>query len=106
MDAFQDFPDLPNRQINHPWSPNVIEAHRILSDTYNHVTTILHQEDAEPIRLHIHVETIERRIFLILSALEDEDEMRLDQDWVVGCANIFSCIALQLQRAALAFESM
>jgi len=106
MDGLQHFPDFPNRQINHPWSPNVIEAHRILSDTYNHVTTILQHEDAEPIRLLIHVETIKRQIFPILSALEDEDEVQLDQDWVVCCANIFLRIALQLQRAALAFESM
>jgi len=74
--------------------------------TYDHVTTILRHEDAEPIQLHIHVETIERQIFPILSALEDEDEVRLDWDWVVCCANIFSRIALQLQRAALVFESM
>jgi len=47
MDGLQNFPDLPNRQINHPWSPNVIEAHQILSDTYNHVTTILRHENAE-----------------------------------------------------------
>ena len=106
MDGLQHFPDLPDCQINNPWSANVIEAHRILSDTYDHLTTILRHEDAEPMRLHIHVETIERQIFPIISALVDEDEMQLDQDWVVRCANIFSRIGLQLQRAALAFESM
>jgi len=56
--------------------------------------------------LHINIETIERQVFLILSALEDEDKMQFDWDWVIHCANIFSHITLQLQMAALAFESV
>lgn len=93
------FPTLPPNPQG--WSPNVRNAHKILSEGYLHAIRILHQEDGDSVRLNLLCETIARDQLPLLVALEQEG---IDADWLHGCAHALGILTRDLSIAASAAE--
>ncbi|KAG0707407.1 hypothetical protein DFH29DRAFT_27139 [Suillus ampliporus] len=92
------FPALPphHRAQGH-WSQNIRKAHDIVSDTYNHATRVLRQEDHDPLRLQIIAEKIINDSLPVLEALDSEIQ---DASWTDKCAEALATTVVELRQAS------
>ncbi len=78
-----EFPHLPERPDNEPWSANVHAAFDILWQAHRESTEILQVTNADPTRLVIHIDIIVKDIIPLLVSLESSMEQEgLPQEWI------------------------
>lgn len=97
------FPALPLTPEEFNWSPDVLQAHKIIATAYDRASTLLQQEEADPLRLRIHAEQILNKSVPILEALVPEVG---DQGWIETCAHALGQITVDLERSAIVAEGM
>lgn len=91
------FPYLPSRTlIQAPWSANILTAHDTLSDIYRHAYRILNQEDADPLQLTFHIETVSGDAIPLLEALARDPQGREMQDWLSYTAHLLGDLSVLL----------
>lgn len=95
-----NFPVFPRRSnLQPPWSPNLEAGWSILDGAYRRAQTILRQE-ADPIRLKYHVETLVTDMLPILEAMEaDQVQENLPMEWLHSAAQAISLMVIHLQVA-------
>ena len=97
------FPALPLTPEQFNWSPNVLQAHNIITAAYDRASELLRQEEADPLRLRIHLEQVVNKLVPILEALVPEVG---DQTWLEDCANALGQLTVQLERSAIIADGM
>lgn len=97
------FPALPLTPEEFNWSPDVLQVHNIIVAAYDRASTLLRQEEADPLRLRIHSEQVLDKLVPLLEALVPEVG---DQTWLEACASALGEIVVELERSALAADGM
>ena len=97
------FPALPDTPVHFQWSADVLQAHRIILSTYDRASTLLRQEEADPLRLRVHTDQILQNMVPILDALVPEVG---DHIWIEKCAETLGALAVDLERAAAIADGM
>ncbi|KAJ6456832.1 hypothetical protein C8R47DRAFT_1082293 [Mycena vitilis] len=97
------FPALPFTPQEFNWSPDVLRAHTIITTAYERASTLLRQEEGDPLRLRIHSEQVLDKLVPILEALEPEVG---DYGWLEASASALGELTVQLQRSALVAEGI
>ncbi|KAJ7033346.1 hypothetical protein C8F04DRAFT_1184327 [Mycena alexandri] len=97
------FPDLPPTPEEFYWPPDVLQAHRILTRDYARASTLVRQEQADPLRLRVHAEGVVDKLVPILEALVPEVG---DQGWLEACATALGQITIDLERGAAVAEGI
>lgn len=90
------FPPLP-AALARPWSPNVLAAHRLMSESYDQAVALLRLEDDDPLRLNLYADQLLTRTVPILQALEQEIT---EIDWLTESAQAIAVLIRELQKAA------
>jgi hypothetical protein len=93
-DVFPQFPFRAATQV--PLSANFLTAHDILSDIYRHALQILNQEDADPIQLMFHIETLSGDAIPLLAALAQNPQGNEMCDWLSRVAGVLGELSAQL----------
>ena len=76
----QHFPGLPNARRH---DARILEAHGIISSSYNAASSLLQQESTDHLRLRIHAERLSNQTIPLLEALERDLQ---DDAWVTEAA--------------------
>lgn len=97
------FPPLPLTPEEFDWSSDVLRAHGIIATGYERASTLLQQEEADPLRLRIHSEQAVNKLVPILEALVPEVG---DQAWLEAGANALGEIVVALERSAAIADGM
>jgi hypothetical protein len=93
------FPPIPPHGENQPWSPNVFNAHRVVSDIFKHAEA-LRRGDPDPNRIQFHIGTLTNDAIPLLYALEAHaEEEGLDVNWILSCAEAVGGLVGELQKA-------
>ncbi|KAJ7496212.1 hypothetical protein B0H11DRAFT_2385644, partial [Mycena galericulata] len=92
------FPALPRTQDEFNWSPDVLQAHNIITAAYERASVLLRQEEPDPLRLRIHSEQVLNKLIPILEALVPEVG---DQSWLEAGADALGQITVDLERSAV-----
>ncbi|KAM5543959.1 hypothetical protein V8D89_002576 [Ganoderma adspersum] len=87
------FPELPPHPTGDTWSSVIYEAHGVLSTAYHDSAALLHFEDGNPIRLHLHATQILKQKVPILQALEQEVS---NPAWITSCTEALGILAREL----------
>jgi hypothetical protein len=100
MNAPAMFPPLPPSLEP---SANIEAAHRVLTDIYRHASVLLQQEDADPLRIAFHVDSITSDAIPVLCAMEREggsehSPTRLPEEWLQAGAQVLGELVVALQR--------
>jgi hypothetical protein len=97
------FPPLPLTSEEFNWSHDILHAHKIIATAYDRASTLLRQEEGDPLRLRIHSEQVVDKLVPILEALVPEVG---DQTWLETCANALGELAVKLERSAIIADGM
>jgi hypothetical protein len=97
------FPPLPRTPEEFNWSHDVLQAHDIIATAYERASTLLRQEEGDPLRLRIHSEQVVDKLVPVLEALVPEVG---DQTWLKACANALGELTVQLERSATIADGM
>lgn len=81
------------------WSANVRQAHTVMSQSYNSASTVLRQEDSDPLRLRFHLNRLLDETFPILVALEGHQEDPIPPAWLTSAAEALSSIIAHVHNA-------
>lgn len=90
------FPPLPAAPTK-PWSPDILAAHRLISEGYEKAVALLRLEDGDPLRLNLYADQLITRPVPILQALEQEIT---DIGWLTAGAQAIAALICELQKAA------
>jgi hypothetical protein len=93
------FPKLPAIALQHA---NIVTAHNIISDLYKHALTVLQQENADPLQISYHINSITSDAVPLLSGIEEEstgNNLPLSEDWLHDGARLLGDIVLHLQES-------
>lgn len=90
------FLSLPLHPEQRLWSANVQKAHQLISETYNHATLVLRQENHDPLRLHSLAKKIVDDSLPLLEALHLEIA---DVEWAEVAAEALARTLVDLERA-------
>ena len=93
-------PPFPTRGANQaPWSANADTARNILKNAYDRALAVLRQE-ADPIRLKFHQETIMNNALPILESMEESQEVeQIPIAWMEEVAVMLGFMVLHLRAA-------
>lgn len=95
----QVFPDLP---VCPPtlasWPAGVLEGYNHICDAYNHASTLLRQEESDPLRLRINSERLLSRSIPLLKAMDAQ--MRGCRAWNLSSAGAMIALITELNSAA------
>ena len=98
-------PPLPDHPHSTPWSANVYQAYQIISDNCRNAMEVLLQE-ADTIRLKLHVEMLISNVVPILKGLELHFEHEgIPKDWLRHCTKIVGNQIVQLCQACMTAEN-
>ena len=94
----QHFPGLPNARRH---DARILEAHGIISSSYNAASSLLRQESTDHLRLRIHAERLKAQTIPLLEALERDLQ---DDAWVTEAAtavvNLIDSLKISSSRIA------
>ena len=85
------FPHIP--QDNYPI--NLITAHDAISQIYQHALQISACEDADPLQLSFHCDTITSDALPLLEAIGEDSGVT--KDWLVAATTALALVATRLQ---------
>lgn len=94
--AFPDLPPYPASAVS--WPAGVLEGYNHICSAYNHASTLLRQEDSDPLRLRINSERLFNRSIPLLKALDPP--MPSCREWNLSCADAIIALILELNSAA------
>lgn len=78
-----EFPRLPERPNDEPWSANVLAAFDILWQAHRESTEILQVNNVDPTRLSIHIDIIVKDVIPLLVGVESSmEEEGITQEWI------------------------
>ena len=98
--ALPQFPQLPHGP---QWSGNVQQAYQLLANLHARITTILRQEENDPIRLNI----LRQQIFSsAMPILESYLQEGVPIEWIVMTIHLFGQLAITLRDVAEASDGM
>lgn len=93
-------PPIPPHGENNPWSPNVFNAHQVVSDLFRHAEQALRRGDPDPNRIQFHLNSLMNDAIPLLYALEAHaEEEGLEVEWIVSCAEVVGTLVGELQKA-------
>ena len=101
------FPELPPPLAGHAWAPNIIQAHRVLSDVHRHAVHASRQGAADSMRLRFHREAIITDCIPLLIALETHaEEEDLPTLWISQCAESLGTMVAYLQKSEESLQNL
>ena len=77
-------PQLP--ESNPPWPPHVYQAYGLVQTSYDSISRILRQEEADPTRLNYHADKLVNETLPLLEAVEADIGAQLPSEWLEACA--------------------
>jgi hypothetical protein len=98
MDHLSDFPPLPPASsLDQPWSVNVTNAHRVLSESYTRACRVLFQE-SDALQVKFHIDTLANDMVPILEAMEHAaSEEGIPQNWMMSAATALGSLVVSLR---------
>jgi hypothetical protein len=97
-----DLPPLPENLYG-GWPADVYIAYQRIETAFTHGSTLLHQEDGEPLRLNLASEKLVNDAVPILEQLERQG---VPSEFTHACAHAIGPLVCELKMAALAAQGM